>query len=115
MPNVHIEGTRRQLLPSNLGMNANSSNLDINTERTRTLLSELYSELELVPAITTVDGEDIPGFGAFLEALNAASLALGHRAQALTQDGAELAESLTATLHSIEAIDADAATRFSKL
>lgn len=96
-------------------MNPIPSNLSINVDRTRALLGQLYSELELGPELKTIDGEDLPGFGAFLEAFNTASTALRERAQSLTQDGLELADSLTFSLHAIESTDADSAANFSNL
>lgn len=108
-------GTERRGVPSNKSMNPIPSNLNINTDHARALLGQLYSQLESTPKLKTMDGEDIPGFGAFLEALNIASAALEYRAQSLTQDGVELADSLTSSLHAIESSDADGASKFFNL
>lgn len=96
-------------MPSNKDMNSFRPDLNLNTGTARSLISQLYSEADQVPDFMEFAGEDIPGFGTFIAALNDALYSLSYRGSMLAADATELADSLTHALHSIESTDADAA------
>lgn len=107
-------GTVDGYAPSNKDMNSFRPELNLNTGTVRSLLSQLYTEADHVSDSMEFDGEDVPGFGTFISALNDALYSLSYRGNMLAADATELADSLTDTLHAIESADADAAHSLDK-